>query len=56
MKTSKKLTCIKMANHKKVYSAVEAAKKILNEWSDDKDNKVKYCCITIRKSWCSNSD
>ena len=40
VKTSKKHTCINIANYKSLYSAEEAAEKIMNGWSDDEDNEV----------------
>ena len=49
VKTSKKHTCIKVANYKRLYSVVEAAEKIMNKWSDDADNEVHIFALPPEK-------
>ena len=49
VKTSKKHTCINVANYKRLYSVVEAAKKIMNKWSDDADNEVHIFVLPPEK-------
>ena len=49
VKTSKKHTCIKVANYKRLYSVVEAAEKIMNKWSDDADNEVHIFVLPPEK-------
>ena len=49
VQTSKKHMCIKMASYKRLCSAVEAAEKIMSEWSDDEDNNEHIVVLPPEK-------